>query len=113
MIPGTPEAFLLQFPEFSECDRHQIEAALLQAGKECPFSIWGDWRWEAICNLAAHRLAMQYFQVGAIAGAAVESAKGGNPSIPKPNGGSGLTSTSYGQEFIRLRDGLPITGMVV
>lgn len=110
---SSPEQFLLLFPEFSGCDRHQIENALRKAAIECPFSIWREWQQDAVDNLAAHNLAMQYFQVGAIAGAAVESAKGGSPSIPKPNSGAGLSSTSYGQEFIRIREGLPITGMVV
>lgn len=110
---NSPENFLLLFPEFGGCDRHQIEKALLQASRECPISVWGAWHQDGANNLAAHKLAMQYFQVGAIAGAAVESAKGGTPSIPKPNSGAGLSSTSYGQEFIRIRDGLPIAGMVV
>lgn len=109
----TPENFLLLFPEFGECNRFQIERALLQANKECPLCIWGNLHQEAVANLAAHKLAMQYFQVGAIAGAAVEAAKGGTPSLPKPSSGSALSATSYGQEFLRIKEGLPITGVIV
>jgi hypothetical protein len=57
---------------------------------------------------------MQYFQSGAIAGAAVEAAKGGSPSLPKVGGGSAenLSSTSYGQEVLRIRQTLPLSGFV-
>lgn len=107
-----PENFMLRFPELSGCDRLHIEQALRQASMECPHCTYGCWQLDAIANLAAHKLAMQYFQAGAIAGAAIEAAKGGSPSLPKAVSGSPLTSTSYGQEFIRIRDGLPITGFV-
>ena len=109
------ENFCLSFPELAECDRYQIERALLQASKECPAHIYGNLHQEAIAHLAAHKVAMQYFQSGTIAGAAVEAAKGGSPSLPKAGGGSAsnLNSTSYGQEVLRIREQLPICGMVV
>lgn len=107
------ENFCLSFPELAECDRYQIERALLQASKECPTHIYGNLHQEAIAHLAAHRVAMQYFQTGAIAGAAVEAAKGGSPSFPKAGGGAeNLNSTSYGQEVLRIRQTLPLSGFV-
>jgi hypothetical protein len=108
------ENFCLLFPELAECDRHQIERALLQVSKECPAAIYGNFHQEAIAHLAAHRIAIQYFQAGAIAGAAVEAAKGGSPSLPKSGGGSAenLSSTSYGQEVLRIRQTLPLSGFV-
>jgi hypothetical protein len=107
------ENFCLLFPELSGCDRHQVERALLQAGKECPAIIYGNLHQEAIAHLAAHRIAMQYFQSGAIAGAAVEAAKGGSPSLPKVGGGGdNLGSTSYGQEVLRIRQTLPLSGFI-
>lgn len=108
------ENFCLLFPELAECDRHQVERALLQASKECPANIYGNLHQEAIAHLAAHRIAMQYFQTGAIAGAAVEAAKGGSPSLPKVGGGSAdnLNSTSYGQEVLRIQKTLPLSGFV-
>ena len=108
------ENFCLLFSEFAECDRHQIERALLQASKECPATIYGNLHQEAIAHLAAHRIAMQYFQTGAIAGAAVEAAKGGSPSLPKAGSSSAenLSSTSYGQEVLRIRQTLPLSGFV-
>lgn len=108
------ENFCLLFPELAECDRHQIERALLQASKECPTHKYGNLHQEAIAHLAAHKIAMQFFQTGAIAGAAVEAAKGGSPSLPKVGGGSAnnLNSTSYGQEVIRIQSQLPICGII-
>lgn len=107
------ENFCLSFPELAECDRYQIERALLQASKECPTHIYGNLHQEAIAHLAAHRVAMQYFQTGAIAGAAVEAAKGGSPSLPKAGGSAeNLNSTSYGQEVLRIRQTLPLSGFV-
>ena len=107
------ENFCLSFPELAECDRYQIERALLQASKECPTHIYGNLHQEAIAYLAAHRVAMQYFQTGAIAGAAVEAAKGGSPSLPKTGGSAeNLNSTSYGQEVLRIRQTLPLSGFV-
>jgi len=108
------ENFCLLFPELAECDRHHVERALLQASKECPAAIYGNLHQEAIAHLAAHRIAMQYFQAGAIAGAAVEAAKGGTPSLPKAGGGNveNLNSTSYGQEVLRIRQTLPLSGFV-
>lgn len=108
------ENFRLRFPELAECDRHQVEWALLQASKECNTAIYGNLHQEAIAHLAAHRIAMQFFQAGAIAGAAVEAAKGGSPSLPKAGGGSieNLNSTSYGQEVLRIRQTLPLSGFV-
>lgn len=108
------EDFCLRFLELAKCDRHQVERALLQASKECPATIYGNLHQEAIAHLAAHRIAMQYFQSGAIAGAAVEAAKGGSPSLPKTGSGSAenLSSTSYGQEVLRIRQTLPLSGFV-
>lgn len=110
----SPENFYTLFPELAECDRHQVERALLQASKECPTTTYGNLHQEAIAHLAAHKIAMQYFQTGAIAGAAVEAAKGGSPSLPKVGGGSAdnLSSTSYGQEVLRIQRTLPLSGFV-
>lgn len=108
------EDFCLLFPELSGCDRHQVERALLQASKECPATIYSNLHQEAIAHLAAHRIAMQFFQTGVIAGAAIEAAKGGSPSLPKVGGGSAdnLNSTSYGQEVLRIQRTLPLSGFV-
>ena len=110
----SAENFCLLFPELAECDRHQVERALLQASKECSARIYGNLHQEAIAHLAAHKIAMQYFQTGAIAGAAVEAAKGGSPSLPKAGGGNveNLNSTSYGQEVLRIQKTLPLSGFV-
>lgn len=108
------EDFCLLFPELSGCDRYQVERALLQASKECPATIYGNLHQEAIAHLAAHRIAMQYFQTGVIAGAAVEAAKGGSPSLPKAGSSSAenLNSTSYGQEVLRIQKTLPLSGFI-
>jgi hypothetical protein len=108
------ENFCLLFPELAECDRYQIERALLQASKECPAHKYGNLHQEAIAHLAAHKIAMYLFQLGVIAGAAVEAAKGGSPSLPKVGGGSAnnLNSTSYGQEVIRIQSQLPTCGII-
>ena len=45
------ENFCLSFPELAECDRYQIERALLQASKECPTHIYGNLHQEAIAIL--------------------------------------------------------------
>lgn len=108
------ENFFLLFPELAECNHHQIERALLQASKECPTNKYGNLHQEAIAHLAAHRITIQYFQTGAIAGAAVEAAEGGSASLPKVGGGSAnnLNSTSYGQEVLRIQSQLPLSGFV-
>ena len=85
------ENFCLLFPELAECDRHQVERALLQASKECPAHIYGNLHQEAIAHLAAHKVAMQYFQSGTIAGAAVEAAKVAPLLCQKP--GAGVPAT--------------------
>lgn len=112
----TPEEFMLWFPEFSQSDRTQIERFIRQAQRECPLNPWGNDRTDAVSYLVAHKLAMNHYQVGQMAGVAVESAKGGTPQLPKggvKDSDSNLAVTMYGQEFLRIQEGLGIMGMIV
>lgn len=112
----TAEQFILWYPEFAANNRDQIFRVISLAQGECLASVWGCDRVQAIASLAAHKLLMQFAQAGQIAGMAIEAAKGGTPSLPKPGGGNpsaDLGATAYGQEFLRLKRGLSITGMVV
>lgn len=114
----SPEEFILTFPEFSKNEREQINLYLRQSQRECPGKPWNalkEKRGDAIKYLTAHRLAMNFYQIGNLAGSSIEAAKGGNPALPK--GGlaqinSDLTSTHYGQEFLRIKNTLPLLGIL-
>ncbi len=102
MTVPTANAFLLRFPEFGEQSLSVVEGALAEAGRTTPATVWGTVHTEAVSYMAAHLLATRTMQIGLQVGT-----PSGNPT------GSQIESTLYGQEYLRLRTGLPISGFAL
>lgn len=110
-------------PQFSKLAPQAIEEAIAESQADCPVAFWGGGigskpqdrfrRFRAVKALTAHKLKIRYSQFGVMAGEAVEAAKGGTPSLPatSPNEDDYM-ATSFGREFIRLRNQIPICGIV-
>lgn len=107
-------------PEFSKLPRELIEEIIIESQFDCPASFWGGSvpreqfrRIRAVKYLTAHKLKIRYSQMGVFAGEAVEAAKGGNPSLPSTQANEDdYMVTSYGREFIRIRNSIPVCGFV-
>lgn len=111
-------------PEFSKLSRNLIEEVILESQDDCPVRYWGGnpvnlkdpntlRRIRAIKYLTAHKLKIRYSQMGVFAGEAVESAKGGTPSLPKTEANEDdYMATFYGRQFIRIRNQMPVSGIV-
>lgn len=102
MTVPSANAFLLRFPEFGEQSLSVVEGALAEAGRTTPATVWGTVHTEAVSYMAAHLLATRTMQIGLQVGT-----QSGNPT------GSQIESTLYGQEYLRLRTGLPISGFAL
>lgn len=104
--PGPPgsstSAFLQRFPEFAEQSSDVVAGALAEALRSTPETVWGIRHQEAWFHLAAHLLAIRTVQIGNQVGTI-----SGSPT------GELLLATLYGQEYRRLLDSLPLTGMFV
>ena len=99
---GSVEAFLLRFPEFVEQSLDVVSGALAEAERSTPETVWGLRHQEAWFHLAAHLLAIRTMQIGNQVGTI-----SGTPT------GELLLASLYGQEYRRLLDSLPLTGMFV
>lgn len=99
MSQPTRSDFLSRFPEFGELPGPVVDGALSEAGRSTPVAIWAQVHSEAISYLAAHLLSTRIMQIGM---------QVGSPSGPPS--GQMINSSLYGQEYQRLRDGLPLTG---
>ena len=97
----TASQFLARFPEFTNVDTTVIEAVLAEVELVVPSSVWGDWQSMGIKHLAAHSLASRLTQMGLQIGAGSQAS------------GTGYQATLYGQEYLRLRDSLPISGFAL
>ena len=99
MAIPTTNAFLLRFPEFGEQSLSVVDSALAEAGRSTPAAQWGTIHTEAVSYLAAHLIATRTVQLGQMVGSAA-----GTPN------GTGIASTLYGQEYLRLQNSLPHSG---
>ncbi|MEW6494502.1 MAG: DUF4054 domain-containing protein [Cyanobacteriota bacterium] len=107
----TPSAFLAEYDEFQTLSEPKIQSAILQAIVYCPLHAWGELHSQAVFLVTAHILAMRWLQVGAIAASSVQNAKGRDASN-RMDSDSWLTGTTWGQQFLQLRQGLPVCGFV-
>lgn len=101
MTLSTSE-FLLRFPEFGEQSLSVVEAALAAAAASVPSAVWGARQSTAIGHLAAHLLATRTMQIGV--------------QVGSPSGaalGEQYRSTHYGQNYLALRESLPLTGLAL
>jgi hypothetical protein len=101
MALSTSE-FLLRFPEFGEQSLSVVEATLADAALSVPSSVWGPRQSTATGYLAAHLLATRTMQIGA--------------QVGSPSGaalGEQYRSTHYGQNYLALREALPLTGLAL
>lgn len=103
MTVPTSSTFLLRFPEFGEQSLSVIEDALAEAGRFTSTAVWGTFHTDAVAYLAAHILASRTIQIGTQIGA-IPAAGGSRDSI---------SSTLYGQEYQRLLNALPLSGMAL
>lgn len=94
--------FTLRFPEFGEQPQAVIEGALAEATRSTDAQVWGTFQDDGILYLTAHLLAARTVQLGLQIGSPA-----GSPT------GMGLDSTLHGQEYRRLLDSLPLTGLVI
>lgn len=102
MTIPTKAQFLDRYPEFFQQPAAVIDGCLAEATSVTPELVWGDFQYEGICNLAAHKLALRIVQLGQQL-----DTVSGNPY------GEGYKATLYGQQYQRLLDGLPLTGFAV
>jgi hypothetical protein len=100
-VPSTTE-FLVRFPEFGEQTTSVVDGALAEAGRVTPEAVWRTLHTDGVGYLAAHLLAGRSMQIGIQVGS-----PSGNPS------GQQLNATLYGQEYLRLRDSLPLCGFAI
>ena len=102
MAAPSFDDFQLRFPEFAEQSASVVEAAIAEAERSTPETVWTTRHTEAVSQLAAHLLAIRTMQIGI--------------QVASPSGtptGELLLATLYGQEYRRLLDSLPITGFAV
>jgi hypothetical protein len=97
--PVPIEIFLARFPEFGTESPNVIYYALKEAERQTPAKVWGAITPDGVNYLAAHLLAARTHAVGNMIGAPVGTTTG-----------QGIESTLYGQEYMRLRNSLAITG---
>jgi hypothetical protein len=92
----------------SSRSQSDLETAISLAEKRVSVGVWGDRYRQAVAYLAAHYLAVA--DKGNNPGP-VTSEKAGSVSVSYgySQQSSGLESTSYGQQFLELRDELPTT----
>lgn len=84
----------------------EIEEALSFAEEACPEVRWGRRQALGVKLYAAHVLATNWYEIGAIASMAVPLAGGNGGARPLGNGGdpdSHMQTTTYGQRWIQLR----------
>jgi hypothetical protein len=108
----TPSAFLAEYDEFQTLSEPKIRLAITSAIAYCPVEVWGLNYSQAVSLVTAHILAMRWLQVGAIASSSVQNAKG-RDSNNRMDSDSWLTGTVWGQQFLQLRQSLPVSGFVV
>ncbi|KYC42070.1 hypothetical protein WA1_18890 [Scytonema hofmannii PCC 7110] len=108
----TSSQFLSQYDEFQAWNPSQVEVAIAQAARFCPIDVWGTDRNLALGLVTAHILTMRDLQAAATVAAAVQSAKGkeGKNLMGSDNWFNG---TTYGQQFLQLRSGIPVSGFTV
>lgn len=107
----TPSHFLSNYDEFQSLSENKIQAAINEAIDFCPIETWGSKQNRAVSLVTAHILAMRWLQVGGIAAAAVQNAKGkeGNNRMV---GDDWFSGTTWGQQFLQLRHSLIVSGFV-
>ncbi|EQC1411726.1 DUF4054 domain-containing protein [Providencia rettgeri] len=117
--------FLTRYPEFTKTEQPRIELALQDASNQMSRKVWGKLYEQGQHALAAHLL----YQSGAltrsghsngkpIQTATSKSAGGLSVGYSAPDAGfganhDGYASSSYGQEYIRLRKLVGVHVMVV
>ena len=102
--------FLATYDEFRSLEESKVSAALTQAQAYCS-TCWGELREQGVFLVAAHILTTRWLQVGTVASFAVVQAKGSqanNPMIAD----KWFTTTTYGQQYLELRQAIPVTGWV-
>ena len=107
----TPASFLAEYDEFQTLSEPKVKGAIAQASDFCPIEVWGGKYNQAVSLVTAHILALRWLQVGAIASSSVQNAKGRDSKIAVGSD-SWLESTVWGQQFLQLRQGLPVSGFV-
>lgn len=103
MTVPTSSNFLLRFPEFGEQSLSVTEDALAEAGRFTSTSVWGTLHTDAVSYLAAHILASRTIQIGTQIGA--------TPGAVVSR--DSISSTLYGQEYQRLLNALPLSGLAL
>jgi hypothetical protein len=104
MAVPTLQQFLERFPEQTIHAVAVVQDALQQAGEVTPERVWGDVHGTACGFYAAHVLDLRNREIGAMVGQPVSGITGN---------GEGLQATFYGQQYLSLRAGLPITGFAI
>jgi len=89
----TYSGFLERFPEFSPHPSGIVNGAIESASADVSSDIFGNQTDRAVRFLAAHIIAVQLTQMGAMIGATDGKVYG-----------NGLDATMYGQEFKRLTE---------
>ncbi|ALF52242.1 hypothetical protein ACX27_04250 [Nostoc piscinale CENA21] len=108
----TPSDFLANYDEFQTLEESKIQAAINEAAVFCPADVWQDKRALAVSLVTAHILAMRWLQIGAIAASAVQNAKGKDANN-RMDSDSWFTGTVWGQQYLQMRRGLPVSGFVI
>lgn len=99
MAVPTLSAFLERFPELAIHPVPVIEDALETAGLACAEGVWADLHAKGTGFYAAHLLDLRNREIGAMIGQPVTGISG-----------EGEAATFYGQQYLALRQLLPITG---
>ena len=113
----STSVFLSRFGEFQTQASTTVQACLEQADRETDADVWGDLHDDATYWLTAHFLALRIREVGMFTGAtpAKQYLTAGRENTDLPYLVYSLSSTLYGQEFMRLEQSrLPHTiGFVI
>ncbi len=107
----TVSQFLAEYDEFQSLNESKIQSVIKSASDFCPVETWGQKHNTAVGLITAHILTMRWLQVGAIAASAVQNAKGKDVGN-RMESDSWLTGSVWGQQYLQLRRGLPVSGFV-
>jgi len=103
-----------KFKKFACIDLDLIQDELNQAECfDCPRDIWGEFQVRGIMLMTAHRLAMDLDDTAISAGQAAQVASGQAATPRQIVGGfeqDELGMTTYGREFMKLRDRIAVVG---
>jgi hypothetical protein len=110
----TVDQFVVDFPQFASTDEDAIESALATAALMIDATAWGTLADRALGLLTAHMLALRAQatlsggrSTGNLTGVSIPSEVSyqfsNTATAASKSGDDGLKTTSYGQEFVQLR----------